>query len=78
MIRAWIANKGLHCALNVGTWREKETVGWGILLSDVARHIADALEKDQGQDRVQALKVIRDVFNDELNAPTADVAGDFV
>jgi hypothetical protein len=78
MIRAWIADKALHCSLNVGTWAEREAIGWGILLSDVARHVADALEKSEGKDKGQFLDEVKRVFNDELEAPSAETEGSFV
>ena len=78
MLRAWIANKGLHCSLNVGTWEKDEAIGWGILLTDVVRHVADALEKTKGISKTQTIEEIRRVFNDELDSPTAEATGGFV
>lgn len=78
MLRAWIANNGLHCSLNVGIWEKDEAVGWGILLSDVTRHFADALQKTKGKNKAQTIEEVRRVFNDELNSPTAETRGGFV
>lgn len=78
MLRAWIAHGGLHCSLNVGTWEKNEAVGWGILLTDVVRHVADALEKSKGISKAETTEEIRRVFNDELDAPTAEATGEFV
>jgi len=48
MLRVWIAQKGLHCSLNIGMYEEAKRVNeekaWGIILADAAKHIADALE----------------------------------
>jgi hypothetical protein len=78
MLRAWVANGGLHCSLSIGAWGEKETIGWAILLTDVARHVADALHRQHGTDRNETLQQICTVFNRELKAPTADAKGNFV
>jgi hypothetical protein len=77
MIRAWIANNALQCTLNVGTWGEREPLGWGILLSDCARHVADALEQSEGKDKTAFLNEVRRVFNDELDDPSAATEGKF-
>ncbi|HVP43381.1 MAG TPA: DUF5076 domain-containing protein [Terriglobales bacterium] len=78
MLRAWVANEGLHCTLNVGTWGDREAIGWGILLSDAARHIADAVYKERGVDRQVTLQEIRRCFNEELAEPSSPTEGEFV
>jgi hypothetical protein len=78
LIRAWAAHGGLHCSLNVEAWPDdKAAIGWGILLSDVVRHVADALQQSKGLDRAETSNQIRAVFNSELSAPTADTKGGF-
>jgi hypothetical protein len=78
LLRAWVANGGLHCSLDVGAWDDENVlIGWGILLSDVARHVADALAKG-GKNREMCLREMQKVFNDELDAPTAETSGSFV
>ncbi len=78
IVRAWVAHGGLHCSINPGAWEKDEAIGWGILLSDVARHAADALAKLKGRDRRAFLSEVQRVFNDELDAPSAETSGDFV
>ncbi len=78
IIRAWIANKGLHCSLLTDTWGDDEAIFWGILLSDVARHVASAIQKTHGTAPQQTLEIIREHFNSELDSPTAEVGGSFV
>lgn len=78
MVRAWIAKEGLHCTVNALTWpEERECIGWGILLSDLCRHVADALHKHSGRDKKSAIEEIRRTFNEELESPTAETSGDF-
>ncbi len=78
VVRAWIANKGLHCSLLTDAWGDNEAIFWGILLSDVARHVADAIGKTHGTPPQETLAIIREHFNSELDAPTAETTGTFV
>lgn len=77
LIRAWAANGGLHCSLSVDNWGEEERIAWGILLTDVARHVADALHDQKGWDRNETVAEIRRVFNAELESATATPSGKF-
>ena len=76
MIRAWVAQKALHCSLRIGTW--KDPSAWGILLADVARHVANAHQESEGRDRAATLQSIRKLFNAELDKPTDEPKGGFV
>ncbi len=79
LIRAWAAHGGLQCSLNVDAWSgDQTTIGWGILLSDIARHVSNALYERRQLDRAKTLAQIQKVFNDELAVPTEDVNGNFV
>jgi hypothetical protein len=77
LIRAWAAHGGLHCSLNVTSWGDKERMAWGILLTDVARHVADALHIEHGWDKAETIHEIRRVFNAELDDPTDEPTGKF-
>jgi hypothetical protein len=77
VLRAWTAHGGLHCSLNVDSWGDSEGTVWGILLTDVARHVANALNEAKGWDRAKTVQEIRRVFNAELDGPTADPSGKF-
>lgn len=79
LIRAWAAHGGLVCSLNPEAWpKDQAPVAWGILLSDVARHVADALQQAQGLNRDGVLSRPRDVFDKELDQPSAETKGNFV
>jgi hypothetical protein len=80
LVSAWAAEKGLHCSLSIGLWHESgrdEPASWGILLSDLARHAANALEDQYGLSSADALARIRQAFDMELGDPTSDVKGAF-
>ena len=82
MLRVWIAERGLHCSLKVGMYREtmnvQEEKAWGTILADVARHIAKALESGYSTKAEESLQKIRDSFLRELDAPTSGAKGGFV
>jgi Domain of unknown function (DUF5076) len=68
VLRVWVANKGQHVSLRVGTW--KDPFAWGILLADLARHLGNAYEQEQGLDSGETLKRIIAGMNAEMNSPT--------
>jgi hypothetical protein len=76
LLRAWVVNKGLQCSIRIGN-EDHEPILWGVLISDVARHAADAINKQNGSSKADVLNQIREVFNSELDAPTAETSGSF-
>jgi hypothetical protein len=78
VVRAWIANGGLHCSLDVGIFGDTEAIGWGILLSDIVRHVANARNEQHGIEIEETIQEIRKTLNAELSAPSADANGSFV
>lgn len=67
-VRGWILDGLLHCSLNVGFFGKKQPAYWGVFLSDVAHHFADALHQENGWDQ----------DNPEIATPSARFTGDFV
>ncbi|WP_223620516.1 DUF5076 domain-containing protein [Lysobacter sp. ESA13C] len=82
MLRVWIAKKGLHCSMKVGMYEETMSIpeekAWGMILADIARHLADALEVGYGRSHDVALLAICKRFNEEMAKPTTKVKGDFL
>lgn len=75
VLRAWVANGGLVCSLRPEIWEEPGY--WGILLADVARHVANAVNDLNGADQSETLAKIREYFMRELNNPTDEPSGQF-
>ena len=71
--RVWVAEKAQHVSLLIGTWHDP--VAWGIVLADLARHVANGYEQDQGLNRSETLQRIRSAMNAELDSPTDDPTG---
>jgi hypothetical protein len=82
MLRVWIAERKLHCSIKVGMYREMSGIGeeraWGVILADVTRHLAIALEPEYSADRGECVRKIRENYLEELDAPTSDAQGAFV
>jgi hypothetical protein len=77
ILRAWVANEGLHVSLRVPD--EWEDPGhWGIMLTDVMRHIADAYRQSQGVDAQVTIARIREMIEAEFSSPTDAPSGGFV
>jgi hypothetical protein len=73
VLRVWLANEGQHVSLRVGVWNDP--AAWGILLADLARHVANSYEKDGGLDRLKTLQRIKAAMNAELVSPTDESSG---
>lgn len=72
LLRVWVANKGQHVSLRAGVW--KDPAAWGIMLSDLMQHIANAYQ-DEGLDRIKTLHRIKAGLDAELAQPTHRPAG---
>lgn len=75
VLRAWVANGGLVCNLRPETWEDASS--WGIVLADVARHVANAVKELKGLDSAATVERIKTVFNSELQDPTDEPTGHF-
>jgi hypothetical protein len=79
LARVWIAEQGLHCSLKVGLYAgdgvSRETAAWGIILADLAGHVADALSAEGMGSRADLLDALAESFNDEVAAPSSARTG---
>lgn len=81
MLSAWIAEKGLHCTLNIGMWYARgtnEPRAWGILLADLVRHIGNAIQEEQGAAAPETVEAVIAALLSELENPTSSAEGAFV
>jgi hypothetical protein len=60
----WVANKGQQVSLRAGVW--KDPAAWGLMLADLARHVANSYQQDDGFDRLKTLQRIKIAFDAEL------------
>jgi hypothetical protein len=57
ILRVWIADKRQQVSLRSGVW--PDPAAWGIMLADLARHVANAYYQESGFDRVKTLQRIK-------------------
>ena len=64
LMRVWIAESDMHVNLQLGGWQEPEP--WGVVLADLAQHVADFYAEKRAMDRADVLDVLRTEFLREL------------
>lgn len=74
LLRVWIANQQQHISLRAGVW--DDPAAWGMMLADLAGHIANALHQTTGIDREEALEAIRHGIDAEFATPTDEIEGE--
>ncbi len=82
MLRVWIAERQLHCSIKVGMYQQTRDVpegrAWGVILADVTRHVAMAMEARYSADPTEMIREIRENYLKELGNPTSEAEGEFV
>ncbi|SEB96556.1 DUF5076 domain-containing protein [Terriglobus roseus] len=74
ILRVWIAGGEQHVALAFGMWEEPSA--WGVLLADLARHIAEAhAQQDDQVDAEDFLEQLRGGMEAELDGPIDEISG---
>lgn len=69
VLRAFVVDR----ALSISLQRAFDEPGtWGLLLADVAKHVARIYAQETGIDADDALADIREAFDDELDRPSED------
>jgi hypothetical protein len=80
MLSAWIAERGLHCTLNIGFLEaagHTEAKAWGILLADLVRHIGNAVAEERGTQANETVTAVFAAIHSELDRPTSNAVGEF-
>jgi len=73
VLRVWVANEQQHVSLRAEAWEDPAC--WGIVLSDLMGHIANAYEQTAGLDRGKVINRIREGFDAESSSPTDQPIG---
>ncbi len=71
VLRAWVVDGTLQAIFDPETFRH-DVSEWGRLLSDIAQHVANAVEMDGQMNRNEALAQVHDAF--DLNMQNTDIA----
>jgi hypothetical protein len=69
----WAAGGHQHVTLATNLW--EDPAAWGIMLVDLAKHVADAYEKTSGQPVAEVLARIRAGFDAEWETATDSPTG---
>ena len=73
ILRVWGARGEQHVSIFWDLWDDPAT--WGIMLADLAGHVANALHQERGLNRNEVLSEIRAMFNKEIDVPTDSPEG---
>jgi hypothetical protein len=73
ILRVWVAGGQQHVTLATGIW--SDPAAWGLLLVDLAKHVARAYEQSDGRSAAEALARLREGFDAEWSAPTDEPSG---
>jgi hypothetical protein len=73
LLRVWAAGGKQHVSLATGLWHDP--ANWGIMLVDLAKHIANAYEQANGMSRVKTLQRLKDGFDAEWGTATDQPEG---
>ena len=75
VMRVWIAEKGQHVSIQAGAW--DDPFAWGIVLADLARHIANADQlQNKKADPEAFLARLLEGFQAEIDDPTDEPEGE--
>jgi len=75
VLRVWIAEQGQHVSIQSGAW--DDPFAWGIVLADLARHIALAHQMQNSKvDPDAFIARLLDGFQAEIDNPTDEPEGE--
>ena len=75
VMRVWIAEQGQHVSIRSGAW--EDPFAWGIVLADLARHIAHAHQMQSPKVDPEAfLARLLEGFQAEIDDPTDEPEGE--
>lgn len=64
ILRAWVASNQQQVSLRSGVWADP--AAWGIMLADLARHVAESYGQEDGRDVASTLARIKAGIDVEL------------
>lgn len=73
LARLWVANDAQHVVLRTDVW--PDPAAWGIVLADLARHVALAYQHRDGHDLEDVLERVLAGFHTELESSTDSPTG---
>src|ERR1700679_3794391 len=75
VLRVWIAEQGQHVSIRSGAW--EDPFAWGIVLADLARHVALAHQLQHPDADIEAFaERLLEGFHAEIENPTDEPEGE--
>ena len=68
LVRVWAASGKLHISIATSVW--EDPAAWGIMIVDLAKHVARAYELGESADYQQTLSRIKSGFDAEWGSST--------
>jgi hypothetical protein len=76
VLRVWAEQDGQLVVALTPRWEEPEA--WGLVLADIARHVARAYQTSKGTAQQETLDAVLGLFAAEMANPTDDAEGGLV
>jgi hypothetical protein len=76
LVRVWAANGQQHVTISVEAWQDPAT--WGIVLVDLARHVASYYAENRSLQRDEVLLRIKNMFEAEWQSPSSETKGSII
>lgn len=73
LLRVWAAHGKQHVSLATSLWNDP--AAWGIILVDLAKHVASAYQQLTGKEYASSLSRIREGFDAEWEIATDEPSG---
>lgn len=75
LLRVWVTppDGAIHVVIKTDVW--SDPAAYGIVLADLARHIANGFHQTQGMNISEALNRVAEGFSAEINSPTEKPIG---
>jgi hypothetical protein len=70
VVRIWVVGDHQEFVIRPRVW--KDPAAWGLLLADLTRHIAQAIEEHEGKELRTVIDRIKEGFDAEMSTPTTD------
>lgn len=76
LVRVWAAGGEQHVSLATNVW--KDPANWGIMLVDLAHHVANSYALVSGRERGDVLARLKEAFDVEWQSPTDAARGELL
>ena len=74
LLRVWVADGEQPISLRAGIW--EDPAAWGMMLADLAGHIANSLEQGAGLDREEAMEQMKEALLADWDAAPEELSGE--